>query len=552
MGTHSGAALGGMVLRWTATLVSTAAFIVSASSASAATICVSVTAPTCDANAAGIQAALDSAKASSADDRVVIGAGGFSGPFSYSPGPDAGQLDIVGQGDATVLFNGTAPTASAITVLSLARDGAGHNANVSALSVHVPGNSGALTPGNIGIHAAGLVDHVSVKFDSTDAIGNQPIGILLSTPGAAVRDSDIDLPAMDNAGSGVKISPIGGAGAAPVVADSRITAGLAVWSAGQAASIIRSRLDSFGAAVFACNAPVTVDDSLIRVTGSGSGLLARGDNVCGTSQASIVARQVTIVGSGTSAGQIGAAAAVGIAGQNPIVDLSFSVIRDVQTAFRAQTVDAGTATVRVGTSDYEAARHSESSGGGGAAIFEQPQPNIDADPLFTDELKGDFSLLPASPAIDSSFSPPLAADESPTDLAGKPRITDGNGDGVDARDMGAFESPAVAPPPPPSPPADTTAPDTTAPDTLITTGPKPKVKTKHSHANVTFSFTSTEANTTFECRFDDADFTSCSSPLRERLRSGRHSFEVRAIDAAGNVDLTPATQRVRVVRKHSR
>lgn len=45
----------------------------------------------------------------------------------------------------------------------------------------------------------------------------------------------------------------------------------------------------------------------------------------------------------------------------------------------------------------------------------------------------------------------------------------------------------------------------------------------------------------FLCRLDRQPYKACSSPMRfERLKPGRHTFRVKAIDAAGNADLTPA------------
>jgi hypothetical protein len=48
--------------------------------------------------------------------------------------------------------------------------------------------------------------------------------------------------------------------------------------------------------------------------------------------------------------------------------------------------------------------------------------------------------------------------------------------------------------------------------------------------------------TGFECELDGAGFTACSSPRSYgSLRDGEHTFRVRAIDGAGNLDPTPAT-----------
>ena len=80
--------------------------------------------------------------------------------------------------------------------------------------------------------------------------------------------------------------------------------------------------------------------------------------------------------------------------------------------------------------------------------------------------------------------------------------------------------------------------DSTAPDTTITGGP---ASTTTASA-ASFSFTSNEAGVRFECRLDGAGYTPCASPSSySSLTVGPHTFTVRAIDVAGNVDPTPAT-----------
>jgi hypothetical protein len=91
--------------------------------------------------------------------------------------------------------------------------------------------------------------------------------------------------------------------------------------------------------------------------------------------------------------------------------------------------------------------------------------------------------------------------------------------------------------------------DTTPPETLITEGPSGTVTGRSSEGAAaqsvpsTFSFTSSEPNSTFQCSLNGGTFGSCSPPFTTpALNDGGHDFGVRAIDAAGNVDPTPATR----------
>ena len=87
--------------------------------------------------------------------------------------------------------------------------------------------------------------------------------------------------------------------------------------------------------------------------------------------------------------------------------------------------------------------------------------------------------------------------------------------------------------------------DATPPDTTITGGPKKRTKRKRA----TFFFTSNEAEPTFRCRLDGGAWRSCSSPASFRVGTGRHRFQVRARDAVGNLDPTPAAYTWKVRRK---
>jgi hypothetical protein len=81
--------------------------------------------------------------------------------------------------------------------------------------------------------------------------------------------------------------------------------------------------------------------------------------------------------------------------------------------------------------------------------------------------------------------------------------------------------------------------DTTPPDTAISGGPANGSTTG---PTVAFTFTS-EPGTTFQCRVDSGSFSGCTSPFTATgLTDGSHTFHVRALDAAGNVDASPATR----------
>jgi hypothetical protein len=95
--------------------------------------------------------------------------------------------------------------------------------------------------------------------------------------------------------------------------------------------------------------------------------------------------------------------------------------------------------------------------------------------------------------------------------------------------------------------------DTTVPETTIDSGPGPKAR----KGKVQFAFSSSEAGSSLECSLVPqgraAKFEACSSPQRYRVkRKGKavkYVFSVRATDAAGNADQSPATDSFKVGKK---
>lgn len=81
--------------------------------------------------------------------------------------------------------------------------------------------------------------------------------------------------------------------------------------------------------------------------------------------------------------------------------------------------------------------------------------------------------------------------------------------------------------------------DTVAPETTIVSGPAAQSPS----TTARFTFSSDEPGATFECSLDAAAFAACTNPVTfSGLTLGSHTLQVRAVDAAGNIDATPAEQ----------
>ncbi len=87
--------------------------------------------------------------------------------------------------------------------------------------------------------------------------------------------------------------------------------------------------------------------------------------------------------------------------------------------------------------------------------------------------------------------------------------------------------------------------DTTPPKTKITK----RAPNRTHKRKVKFKFKSSEPDSSFECKRDKKRLKPCGSPKKlKRLKKGKHKFKVRAIDAAGNTDPTPAKDKFKVLK----
>jgi polyhydroxybutyrate depolymerase len=85
--------------------------------------------------------------------------------------------------------------------------------------------------------------------------------------------------------------------------------------------------------------------------------------------------------------------------------------------------------------------------------------------------------------------------------------------------------------------------DSKAPRTTINKAPDGHTDSR----TVTYKFSSDDKDATFECKLDNSKYKDCKSPKKYRVKPGKHTFSVRAIDSSGNVDPSPAKDKFHVI-----
>jgi hypothetical protein len=161
-----------------------------------------------------------------------------------------------------------------------------------------------------------------------------------------------------------------------------------------------------------------------------------------------------------------------------------------------------------------------------------PETTIDSGPSGSiASNSASFSFRSSEPG--SSFQCRL--DGGGLESCGSPQSYGGLADGQHTFEVVATDAAANVDP---TPASRTFAVDTTPPETTVTSGPgNGKV-----HGSAAFSFAASETGR-FECRLDAGGWSTCGSPQSYGgLAAGTHAFSVRAIDAVGNVDPSPATR----------
>jgi hypothetical protein len=372
-----------------------------------------------------VESALAAAEADTALDRVLIGAGTFTAPKGgYSALDNPVQVIGAGAGATTL----TAPK-DTDNVLILGDSGS----SVADLNVLIPQNTDIATKTGLRLASGGIAERVSVGADP--ALSTVGIGVHVAA-GAVLADSVIDLP---TAGSGFTTGVQANSGGS--VRDTRISARDGIGVHGSNVHVERSRItvtNGAGIRVLDSNVNIDATNTLIRLIGNSSGVQV---DTANNADAGITARNLTIVGDSTAT-SAGVVALSTTAAHTASVTLDSSIIRGVGRSLR-RSASSGTAELTVRYSDYDPATILE-QGAGSTTVGDG---NINADPLFAGAL--DFHLQDASAAIDAGNP---AAFSDPFDVDEQLRVTDGNGDSVARRDMGAFEHPTGSAPPPSDPP----------------------------------------------------------------------------------------------------
>jgi hypothetical protein len=427
-----------------AIVVTAAAALTTAGSANALTYCVAK--PACAGTVSpDVQSALTTAAISPVPDRIEVGPGSFyaSSGFSYTPVGPMNSLELVGAGrHQTELRGGSDVNKRPALLLDAAAP-----TKVSDLTIK------SFTPADPTFTTAGL--RIFGSAERIDVWGSPRSDGVELLKDSSLKSSTVSLAGRRN---GV-YSAAGSATVTNSSIDAHFDGTAAAADGAGSLTVSHSRLNGYTGVEATTGGAVEIDDSLVLT--NEYGLFAYNK---GQSPTAIRATNVTVVG--TDPTTIGVHSAGVFNGSTTQITLTNSVIADVTQSLTRTGTGGGTGSVTARHSAYDHATVAEN----GPGSLDQTLANLDlTTPGFVDPAGGDYRLAADSLLLDAG-DPAPAGGLSATDLAGKARSLDGNGDGVEAPDIGAFEfqppaAPAPAPgPPPPGTPSGPADPPVAAPD----------------------------------------------------------------------------------------
>lgn len=556
-------------------------------------ICVN-TAVGCDQTVASIPAAIDAADNNAVPDTIKVGPGTYTdGPYTLDGSVQPVTLEGAGAGQTVLALPADPDPQQTLGV---------NGATVRHLSISMTPTQSSNDRG-MALYNGASADHVVVDgLGSTNTQGVTMIDSGLSDseilldPGADPSTRGI-FSEGDNTIADVRISANTGIAVSSAATDtiSRVViragdAGISVdGGTVEVDNALINLGDDSGTGLAAANfnpgtTPETIEADHVTIVGGGTG--STGASAYAATPTAKQTAQIVLTNSIIS---------------GPVTSLA------VQASNDGAQGGNSSAQILVAYTDYDPAATQVTIGANGVGdVFNGPG-NLDVVPGFLDP-DDDYRLASTSPLVDAGDP---AAGGPALDLDRTPRVVDGDLDLTAVRDMGAYEWHDSTPPDttlvsaPSGAIRDTTptfafgsetgavfeckvdaaayAPctspftspalgqgghvfmvravdaysnadatpaqrsftvDTVSPTTRLVRKPGKVV----SAPKAKFTFSANEGAATFQCRVDGKKYKPCLSPTKLKVKPGKHTFYVRAVDAAGNVDASPAKYRFTKVK----
>jgi hypothetical protein len=369
---------------------------------------------------ATFQQALDQAAVWTGADRIYLGAATYTAPsadgFTYTP--TAAPVEIVGAGTGQTILKAPAGATKATLTVT------GGGADIHDLTINLPASAPF---GYAGLVTDAWAENISV----TESLPQSQLryGVVLRDFGS-LRSSTVAISTNQTSGYGVKMTSPGTSVWASTVS------GPTALEAQYGGTVDDSHLFGYGAGFAAYHGTTELRHSIINFASTtGSGIYASNQPVDNTT---VHADGVVINGPG--GGSTGVIATNSIA-PDYAVDMTMvnSVIRNVwRPLYATAGVGSGHSAITATYSDFDPA--ADGVKGASGSLTTAHNLNTGTGARFVDGASGDFHLRNASPLIDAGDP---SSTPGPGDLDSNPLDTDGNGDGIGRRDIGAYEAPGV-------------------------------------------------------------------------------------------------------------